>query len=143
MPDRGARVHAVVAGPLRVEVSDSGRLRIGGWDEPDWFGPARLVAPDATQWRLSAPAPCVALEGDWLAAEVRAVPEEAMVVLGGRRSLSRCIGWRSGRQGIGGWCGLRAACRRRQHGWRLRTTRGTGGCDCDQRKYCKPQYTSS
>jgi hypothetical protein len=37
--------HQITAGPLRAEL-DGGELRIG-WDEPDWFGPGRLVAPDA------------------------------------------------------------------------------------------------
>src|SRR5262249_35152562 len=37
----------VTAGPLRLSIGDDGALRIG-WDEPDWFGPARLIVPDAT-----------------------------------------------------------------------------------------------
>jgi hypothetical protein len=38
--------HAIVAGPLRTDL-DGDELRVGWADEPDWFGPARLVRPDA------------------------------------------------------------------------------------------------
>jgi hypothetical protein len=52
---------ALVAGPLRFRMVD-GVVRIG-WDEPDWFGPARLVAPD------------------WVMGTVRALEDEPVVVL--------------------------------------------------------------
>ena len=45
VPDAGDGNRRIVAGPLRAELT-AGVLRIG-WDEPDWFGPARFVAPDA------------------------------------------------------------------------------------------------
>src|SRR5947207_362160 len=45
VPDAGDGNRRIVAGPLRAELT-AGVLRIG-WDEPDWFGPAQFVAPDA------------------------------------------------------------------------------------------------
>ena len=80
MPDDGDRGHALTSGPLRVQVSAAGVLRVG-WGEPDWFGPARLITPEAAVPAVSATAGGVMLEAGWIAGEVLAVPEERMVVL--------------------------------------------------------------
>ena len=44
MPDVGDGDRMLVAGPLRVRWTSDGVVRIG-WDEPDWLGPARVLAP--------------------------------------------------------------------------------------------------
>jgi hypothetical protein len=67
----------ITAGPLRVDLT-AGELRIG-WDEPDWFGPARLVVPEAA--------------ADAISSDVRELDGEPVVVLrlAARRAL-RAIG---------------------------------------------------
>ena len=71
--------HTIRAGPLELRVSGAGVLQVG-WDEPDWLGPGRLVAPGSSP-RVSASAGCISLESEWLAAEVRVLPGEPVAVL--------------------------------------------------------------
>ncbi len=79
--DGGATGHRLEAGPLGVDVTDSGVVRIG-WDEPDWLGPAQLVAPaDPAATRVSATADLITVESDWVVGEVATLPQEPVVVL--------------------------------------------------------------
>lgn len=78
----GAADSFVTAGSLRAAVDAGGELRIG-WNEPDWFGPARLSlagAPAATTvtQRVSGN---VRIDADWLVADVDALVGEPVVVL--------------------------------------------------------------
>jgi hypothetical protein len=53
----------LVAGPLRVRVTGGGVVRLG-WDEPDWLGPGRVVAP-----------------GNSIVGDVRVIADEPVAVL--------------------------------------------------------------
>jgi len=82
VPNAGDAIHVVTAGPLQAVVSADGVLRIG-WDEPDWFGPARLSvagAPAAAVVTERASGN-VQLATDWLRADVDALVGEPVVVL--------------------------------------------------------------
>ena len=76
MPD-----HTLLAGPLRVHVTAEGVLRIG-WQEPDWFGPARLLTPGvAVSPRVLASEHSVTVEAAGIVGEVRVLANEPVVVL--------------------------------------------------------------
>ena len=62
VPDVEESGEILEAGPLRVHVAASGDLQVG-WDEPDWLGPGRLIAPD------------------WVDGGARVLPDEPVVVL--------------------------------------------------------------
>jgi hypothetical protein len=81
VPAAEEEFQTLVAGPLQVRVTNLGAVRIG-WEEPDWFGPARLVAPDAGLGRrvTSTPGRATVFEGR-IAGEVRALPHEPVVIL--------------------------------------------------------------
>jgi len=71
----------IEAGPLEVHVNATGVVRIG-WDQPDWLGPARLVTPaDPSRTRVEPHTDRVAITADAVLAEVRALPDEPVVVL--------------------------------------------------------------
>ena len=78
--------YSLAAGPLRVDVTAAGELRIG-WDESDrhesdWLGPARLVTPNARAvQRVSASANSVRVESGGLVGEIRALADAPIVVL--------------------------------------------------------------
>jgi hypothetical protein len=57
----------ISAGPLRAEL-DAGELRIG-WNEPDWFGPGRLVVPGSPPNLWSA-GHAFAIGADWVHASL-------------------------------------------------------------------------
>jgi hypothetical protein len=68
MPDVRDGDRVLVAGPLRVQVTSAGVVRIG-WDEPDrhepdWLGPGRVLAP-----------------GDAIVGDVRVIADEPVAVL--------------------------------------------------------------
>ena len=69
----------LTAGPLRVRMT-GGVLRIG-WDEPDWFGPARLRVPGEPPNLWAAGGSGFAITADWVHASVRAHGDEPVVVL--------------------------------------------------------------
>ena len=71
--------HTLAAGPLRVRWTED-RLRIG-WDEPDWFGPARLLAPGEPPNLWTAGAAGFSIGADWVHTTVRALEDEPVVVL--------------------------------------------------------------
>ena len=71
--------YTIEAGPLRVQVTGAGVMQIG-WDEPDWLGPGRLIAPGAPA-RVAASADCIAFESEWLLGEARALAGEPVAVL--------------------------------------------------------------
>src|SRR4051794_25414921 len=72
--------HTLIAGPLRVGLSPAGEMRIG-WDEPDWLGPAQLVAPGGAERHVSASSSGLRVESDWVVGTVRAIADEPVVVL--------------------------------------------------------------
>ena len=81
VPESGDDHFSLTAGPLRVSVSESGVLRIG-WDEPDWFGPARLLSAGSEAPRpVSSSRTEVTIAAGDVAARVRAVSDEPVVVL--------------------------------------------------------------
>lgn len=73
--------HAIVAGPLRVDVT-AGVVRVG-WNEPDWFGPGALITPDASESALSVSTSTtgVTVEADGIVGTISAVAGEPVVVL--------------------------------------------------------------
>src|SRR5436309_2695757 len=73
--------HEIAAGPLRVLVDATGELRIG-WDEPDWLGPARLVAgTEPTAAEVTGNTNEVDIDTAWVRARVRALAGEPVAVL--------------------------------------------------------------
>ena len=78
--------YSLAAGPLRVDVTAAGELRIG-WNESDrnesdWLGPGRLVTPNASAAeRVSASASSVRVESGGFVGEVRALTDAPVVVL--------------------------------------------------------------
>src|SRR6478752_2972612 len=70
----------LLAGPLRVGLSAAGEMRLG-WDEPDWLGPAQLVAPGDATRRGSSTSDGLRVESDWIVGSIRAVADEPVLVL--------------------------------------------------------------
>ncbi|HEV7526668.1 MAG TPA: hypothetical protein VGP92_17005, partial [Acidimicrobiia bacterium] len=81
MPAPGETDHELVAGPLRVQMTAAGVVRIG-WDEPDWLGPGRLLIPPTELAPVVSVSPgALRIESDRIVGEVRPVDGEAAVVL--------------------------------------------------------------
>jgi hypothetical protein len=83
VPDHDDNLDArfVTAGPLRVEMSAAGVVRLG-WDEPDWLGPGRLLTPDdATTTRVSGSGDALVVEAGWITGRIHAFGDEPVVTL--------------------------------------------------------------
>jgi len=80
VPEVDETDHILIAGPLRVVVSPAGEMRVG-WDEPDWLGPAHVIAPGGPGRRVSASSEGVRVASDWVVGEIRAVADEPVAVV--------------------------------------------------------------
>src|SRR4051794_36439879 len=87
-----ANDHTLLAGPLRVSLSATGKMRIG-WDEPDWLGPAQLLAPGSADRQVTSSDTGLRVESDWIVGGVRAIADEPVVVL--------CLEAPTARTGVG------------------------------------------
>jgi hypothetical protein len=88
VPDVEDDTYAMSAGPLRIELTTAGALRVG-WDEPDWLGPGRLLAGDADALRVSRSADALVVESEWVTGRIRALDDEPVIGLRLEASASR------------------------------------------------------
>ncbi|MDQ1436056.1 MAG: hypothetical protein QOF59_2872 [Actinomycetota bacterium] len=74
--------YSVRAGPLRVEMTGAGVVRVG-WDEPDWLGPGRLITHDdaTVAARVSRSGDALLVESEWITGRIRALDDEPVVGL--------------------------------------------------------------
>ncbi len=91
VPDVEDDTYSLSAGPLRIELTTAGVLRVG-WDEPDWLGPGRLLGGDADNAaavRVSGSADALVVESEWVTGRIRVLDDEPVIGLRLEASASR------------------------------------------------------